>query len=45
MSMPLGTWVCLEWSLNGDSSRVWVNGNAIHDIDYVGSASGSYLIR
>jgi hypothetical protein len=41
-SMPLGTWVCFEWSLNGDSSRAWINGNEVSDIDYTGSAKGSY---
>jgi hypothetical protein len=41
-TMPLGTWVCLEWGLNGDTSRAWLNGNELHDIDYTGSATGSY---
>jgi hypothetical protein len=41
-SLPLGTWVCLEWSLNGDASRVWLNGNELHDLDYMGPANDPY---
>jgi hypothetical protein len=42
-AMPVGTWTCLEWSLDGDSSKVWLNGNQVHDIDYMGSSHGPYV--